>query len=62
MMLTWVLRAFLPRTPKGGLVPRVVHRRMLFKEVAGKRLVIVGDVHGCVDELRKLLDMCHYDS
>lgn len=50
--ITRVLRALLPRTPKHGKVPTVVHRRVSFEEVAGKRLILVGDVHGCVDELR----------
>jgi hypothetical protein len=27
---------------------------------AGERIIIVGDVHGCINELRALLRKCHY--
>lgn len=26
----------------------------------GSRIIIIGDVHGCIDELRALLRKCHY--
>ena len=36
-------------------MPRLVHRTVSTAELKPGRLVIVGDVHGCVLELRSLL-------
>lgn len=44
-----------PRRPAGNAVPRLVHRTVSAAELKPGRLVIVGDVHGCVIELRALL-------
>lgn len=47
-----------PLSPTGTPLPRIVHKKVSRREVCfepGGRLVIVGDVHGCVQELRQLL-------
>ena len=41
--------------PAGNILPRLVHRTVSTAELKPGRLVIVGDVHGCVLELRALL-------
>ena len=46
------------RTPYGLPVPVCVHRTLSELEVGGKSLVIIGDVHGCYDELEELVDRC----
>ena len=47
------------RTPYGLPVPLVEHRVVPEEEIQDRRLLIVGDVHGCYDELVQLLDMCN---
>ncbi|XP_003384162.1 PREDICTED: uncharacterized protein LOC100639940 [Amphimedon queenslandica] len=44
------------RTPYGLPVPSVLHRTVAEDELKGRRLLVVGDVHGCYDELVQLLD------
>ena len=43
------------RTPYGLPVPACLHQTL---SLGGRRLVIVGDVHGCCDELEELLSKC----
>lgn len=43
------------RTPYGLPVPARLHQTL---DIGGKSLVIVGDVHGCCDELQELLNAC----
>jgi hypothetical protein len=51
----------LPKSPYGTPLPKVMHQTLSDKEVRS-RLIVVGDVHGCFDELRMLLEMCAYSS
>jgi len=46
----------LPRSPYGVLLPQVRHRLMTEEDIGGRNLLIIGDVHGCYDELRELLN------
>lgn len=46
------------RTPYGLPVPVCVHCILPESDIEGKSLVIVGDVHGCYDELEELVDKC----
>lgn len=46
------------RTPYGLPVPPCVHQTITEGELNGRKLVIIGDVHGCYDELVELLDKC----
>lgn len=46
------------RTPYGLPVPLIKHKVILEEELRQRRLLIVGDVHGCHDELVELLDKC----
>jgi predicted phosphodiesterase len=39
--------------------PSVAHR-ILTPEETPKRLIVVGDLHGCLDELQELLINCNY--
>lgn len=48
------------RLPAGNLPPRVQHAVLPAATTQGRRVIIVGDVHGCVDELRTLLAKCGY--
>ena len=41
-------------------LPRIKHRT-LEADPARPRTIVVGDVHGCCDELKELLDACEYD-
>eukprot|EP00933_Yihiella_yeosuensis_P032734 TRINITY_DN26375_c0_g1_i1.p1 TRINITY_DN26375_c0_g1~~TRINITY_DN26375_c0_g1_i1.p1 ORF type:complete len:288 (-),score=42.48 TRINITY_DN26375_c0_g1_i1:203-1066(-) len=54
----------LPRSPFGTPLPEVLHRTLQRTEVCpqkGGRLVFVGDVHGCSEELKLLLDAEGFD-
>lgn len=44
------------RSPYGVLLPRVSHMLMSEEDIAGRNLLVIGDVHGCYDELRELLE------
>jgi len=44
----------------GKLLPPEVHATLPESLLGGGRLIIVGDVHGCVKELRELLDKAGY--
>ena len=46
------------RTPYGLPAPACIHQIITEEDLVGRRLMIVGDVHGCYDELVELLDMC----
>lgn len=45
-------------SPTGTPLPRLLHRKLRRDEICrpGGRLFIVGDVHGCVEDLKKLLN------
>ena len=47
------------RSPYGLPVPKTIHRVITEEELRGRRLVIIGDVHGCYDELVELLELCN---
>lgn len=47
---------WIERTPYGLPFPALRHRIIEEEEIAGKKLLIIGDVHGCYDELVELLD------
>lgn len=42
-------------------MPRVLHQT-LAEDPVRKRTIIIGDVHGCLDELKQLLDKAEYDA
>ncbi|GAQ84639.1 hypothetical protein KFL_001980220 [Klebsormidium nitens] len=42
--------------PNGMPLPNPIHAELTPQEVAGRRIILVGDVHGCYDELVLLLD------
>jgi predicted phosphodiesterase len=44
----------------GSPLPRQQHVQIPLVDIK-KRLVIIGDVHGCLDELKKLLEQVNYD-
>ena len=46
------------RTPYKIPVPLIKHRVVSEDEIAGRKLLIIGDVHGCCDELEELLNTC----
>lgn len=46
------------RTPYGLPVPLIQHRIVEEEELKNRRLLLIGDVHGCYDELVELLDRC----
>ena len=47
------------RTPYGLPVPVIKHKVVTEDELRGRRMLIVGDVHGCYDELVELIDTCN---
>lgn len=46
------------RTPYRVPVPRERHKEITEDEIDGRKLLVIGDVHGCCDELEELLDKC----
>jgi predicted phosphodiesterase len=51
-------RAYLDFVPK----PSIPHRIITEEEIkTWSRLIVIGDVHGCLDELKALLQQCEYD-
>lgn len=47
-------------TPHGNPPPRVAHAVLAPRDTQYKRVIIVGDIHGCPDELQALLDKLQY--
>ena len=47
------------RTPYGLPIPEEIHKVVSEEELGGRTLVIIGDVHGCYDELVELIDTCN---
>ena len=45
----------------GELLPNVIHR-MIEPSHNTERVIVVGDVHGCLEELRELLDKVQYNN
>lgn len=44
----------LPAQDAGELLPNIIHRSIPFNSSI-ERVVVVGDIHGCLDELHDLL-------
>ena len=61
-LLTFIKRllpgnnAIIRRSPYGVLLPRKQHALMSEQDIGGRDLLVIGDVHGCYDELRELLE------
>eukprot|EP00440_Ansanella_granifera_P071097 gb/GFBE01077161.1/.p1 GENE.gb/GFBE01077161.1/~~gb/GFBE01077161.1/.p1 ORF type:complete len:293 (+),score=46.83 gb/GFBE01077161.1/:1-879(+) len=54
-----------PMAPTGTPLPKVPHRVLSRDEVCkveGGRLIFIGDVHGCVEELKELLELASFRS
>jgi len=49
------------RLLKHMIVPSIIHS-VLRKPVIKERVLIVGDIHGCVDEFKDILQKCSYDA
>ena len=48
--------AVIRRSPYGVMLPRLQHALMTEEDIGGRNLLVIGDVHGCYDELRELLE------
>ena len=48
--------AVIRRSPYGVLLPRIQHVLVTEEDIDGRNLLVIGDVHGCYDELRELLE------
>ena len=49
----------------GNPLPKALHIQLVDNEENNQliqRVIIIGDVHGCLDELKLLLKKCQYDS
>ena len=46
----------------GNKVPRPLHAVLPWDKQINGRTVIVGDVHGCYDELQELLKVCNFQA
>ena len=44
----------------GPLLPPVIHATVEVEDMLPGRLIVIGDVHGCLDELHELLDRVEY--
>jgi len=53
--------ASLPKTPTGTPAPPVPHATIAKELQAKPNLLIIGDIHGCIDELRGLLEQVKFD-
>ncbi|KAK9809206.1 hypothetical protein WJX72_011388 [[Myrmecia] bisecta] len=47
-------------TPFGNLLPQEVHKVLTNDSLHQGRIIVVGDVHGCCDELEQLLKQCRF--
>lgn len=45
----------------GKLLPAQLHAKVGEHELGEGRIIVMGDVHGCLDELKDLLDEVSYD-
>lgn len=54
------LRIGCSKTPEGNKPPRIRHAIIQPSKTKNRRVIIVGDVHGCLDELQTLLSLCGY--
>ena len=55
-----VLRSLVLVQNVGLLMPPEVHKTIHPKKLLPGRLLVIGDVHGCIDELHELLDKVKY--
>ena len=44
----------------GNPLPDVIHAEVSAEQLGNGRVIMVGDVHGCCDELRMLLRQCNF--
>ncbi|KAK9786067.1 hypothetical protein WJX73_009564 [Symbiochloris irregularis] len=49
-------------TPSGNKLPSPLHAVLAWEKQVKGRTIIVGDVHGCFDELQELLAACSFNS
>ena len=47
--------------PTGNPVPKPVHKVISAHQLKAGRLILIGDIHGCFDELCSLLQSVRYD-
>ena len=45
----------------GNPLPKVLHVELSKAQIGSGRIIMIGDVHGCYDELRQLLVQCRFD-
>jgi hypothetical protein len=50
-----------PATTAGNPVPVPTHIRVTAAQLKPGRLILTGDIHGCCEELRQLLEVCKFD-
>lgn len=48
-------KAAVRRSPYGVVLPRSHHLLLTEEDIGGRNLLVIGDVHGCYDELKELL-------
>ncbi len=46
--------------PAGNPLPHLIHAELSAAQLGAGRLIVVGDVHGCPDELKILLRKCQF--
>jgi len=46
--------------PAGNPLPDLIHAELSAAQLGAGRLIVVGDVHGCPDELKILLRKCQF--
>lgn len=48
--------------PVGNFLPRHIHAVLPERVTRNRRIIILGDVHGCIDEFNHILQLCSYEA
>ena len=61
MVSSTTQRTMLKAGIHGNPAPQIMHAKLDVSKDTDSRLIVVGDVHGCLEELKILLNRCSYE-